>query len=105
MPAASATPTVAPRPSTRPDQRDYALSKFIQAKQAFQQHDLAMARKLIDQADAANPNQPAILNLRGEILTEQKEYELAEAAFRKAIETDPNFTTRNLATYIEETGS
>jgi lipoprotein NlpI len=64
-----------------------------------------MARKLIDQADAANPNQPAILNLRGEILTEQKEYELAEAAFRKAIETDPNFTTRNLATYIEETGS
>ena len=104
MPTITGTPTVASPPPTKPDQRDYALSKFIQAKQAFQQHDLAKARELIDQADAANPNQPAILNLRGEILTEQKEYELAEAAFRKAIEIDPNFydAKNNLANLLSK---
>jgi TonB family protein len=91
VPTVTGAPTVASPPSMRPDQRDYGLSRFIKAKQAFQQHDLAIARELIDQADSADANQPAILNLRGEILTEQKEYELAEAAFRKAIEIDPNF--------------
>jgi TonB family protein len=104
VPTVTAAPTVASPPSSRPDQRDYALSRFIQAKQAFQQHDLAVARALIDQADAADPNQPAILNLRGEILTEQKEYELAEAAFRKAIEIDPNFydAKNNLANLLSK---
>lgn len=96
--------TMPSSPSARPDQRDYALSKSIQAKQAFQQHDLTVARELIDQADAADPNQPAILNLRGEILTEQKEYELAEAAFIKAIEIDPNFydAKNNLANLLSK---
>jgi TonB family protein len=103
-PEISVAPTMPSSPSARPDQRDYALSKSIQAKQAFQQHDLTVARELIDQADAADPNQPAILNLRGEILTEQKEYELAEAAFRKAIEIDPNFydAKNNLANLLSK---
>ena len=49
-----------------------ALSSFEQAQQAVQQRDFAAARKFIDEADAADPNQAPILNLRGEILMEQK---------------------------------
>src|SRR5207249_10619478 len=41
--------------------------------------------------DQAGPNQPATLNLRGEILMEQKEFEEAEAAFKKAAKLDPKF--------------
>src|SRR5207249_2129267 len=61
-----------------------ARSKSEQAQQALRQRDFATARKLIDEADQAGPNQPATLNLRGEILMEQKEFEEAEAAFKKA---------------------
>src|SRR5207249_2053901 len=68
-----------------------ARSKFEQAQQALQQRDFATARKLIDEADQAEPNQSATLNLRGEILMEQKEFEEAEAAFKKAAKLDPKF--------------
>src|SRR6184192_2624812 len=68
-----------------------ARSKFEQAQQALRQRDFATARKLIDEADQAGPNQPATLNLRGEILMEQKEFEEAEAAFKKAAKLDPKF--------------
>src|SRR5438876_810740 len=68
-----------------------ARSKFEQAQQALQHRDFATARKLIDEADQAGPNQPATLNLRGEILMEQKEFEEAEAAFKKAAKLDPKF--------------
>src|ERR671935_578704 len=53
----------------------FARSRFEQAQQAFQQRDFATARKFIDEADTADPNQLATLNLRGEILIEQKEYD------------------------------
>lgn len=69
----------------------YARTKSGQAEQALQQRDLTAARKLVDEADAADPNQAAILNLRGEILLEQKEYEQAEAEFKKAIKVDAKF--------------
>src|SRR6266436_189509 len=68
-----------------------AHSKFEQAQQALRQRDLAAARKLIDEADQAEPNQPATLNLRGEILMEQKEFDGAEGAFKKAAKVDPKF--------------
>src|SRR6266446_4118768 len=68
-----------------------ALSSFEQAQQAAQQRDFATARKFIDEADAADPNQAPILNLRGEILMEQKEFDDAEAAFKKASKADPKF--------------
>src|SRR5438477_11756369 len=48
----------------------FARSRFEQAQQAFQQRDFVTARKFIDEADAADPNQTSILNLRGEILME-----------------------------------
>src|SRR6059058_3663073 len=41
-----------------------ARSKVEQAQQALQQRDFATARKLIDEADQAEPNQSATLNLR-----------------------------------------
>ena len=68
-----------------------ARSKFEQAQQALRQRDFATARKLVDEADQAQPNQPATLNLRGEILMEQKEFGEAEAAFKKAAKLDPKF--------------
>jgi Flp pilus assembly protein TadD len=66
-------------------------SKFEQAQQALRQRDFAVARKLVDEADQAQPNQPATLNLRGEILMEQKQFDEAEAAFKKAAKLDPKF--------------
>jgi Flp pilus assembly protein TadD len=68
-----------------------ARSKFEQAQQALRQRDFAAARKLVDEADQAQPNQAATLNLRGEILMEQKQFDEAEAAFKKAAKLDPKF--------------
>ena len=68
-----------------------ARSKFEQAQQALRQRDFATARKLVDEADQAQPNQATTLNLRGEILMEQKEFGEAEAAFKKAAKLDPKF--------------
>ncbi|TMP96960.1 MAG: tetratricopeptide repeat protein, partial [Verrucomicrobia bacterium] len=68
-----------------------ARSRFEQAQQALRQRDFATARKLIDEADQTEANQPATLNLRGEILMEQKEFDGAEAAFKKAAKLDPKF--------------
>ncbi|MEP7013873.1 MAG: tetratricopeptide repeat protein [Verrucomicrobiota bacterium] len=69
----------------------FARSRFEQAQQAFQQRDLTAARKFIDETDAAEPNQPTTLNLRGEILMEQKEFDDAEATLKKAAKIDPKF--------------
>ena len=69
----------------------FARSRVEQARQAYQQRDLVAARKFIDDADAADPNQPATLNLRGEILLEQKEFDQAEVEFKKALKADSKF--------------
>jgi Flp pilus assembly protein TadD len=68
-----------------------AAEKYDAAEQAFQQRDLTAARKLIEEADAANPGQAATINLRGEILLAQKDFDGAENAFKQAIKLDPNF--------------
>src|SRR5437667_5350253 len=67
----------------------FARSKFEQSQQAFRQRDFATALKLVDEADKADPNQPATLNLRGEILMQQGQFNDAEAAFKKAAKLDP----------------
>lgn len=69
----------------------FAKAKFDEAEQALQQRDLTAARKLIDEADAADPNQAPIYNLRGEILLEQKDYDQAENEFKKATKADPKY--------------
>src|SRR6266545_2433624 len=66
-----------------------ARSKFEQSQQAFRQRDFATALKLVDEADKADANQPATLNLRGEILMQQGKFDNAEAAFKKAAKLDP----------------
>src|SRR5690349_4394316 len=66
-----------------------ARSKFEQSRQAFRQRDFATALKLVDEADKADPNQPATLNLRGEILMQQGKFDDAETAFKKAAKLDP----------------
>src|SRR5438874_1858940 len=68
-----------------------AGEKFEAAEQAFQQRDLTAAKRLIDEADAADPNQPATINLRGEILLAQKDFDGAENAFKQAAKIDPKF--------------
>src|SRR5438067_8840998 len=69
----------------------FARSRVEQARQAYQQRDFVAARKFIDDADAAEPNQAATLNLRGEILLEQKQFDQAEAEFKKALKADSKF--------------
>src|SRR5438477_5126406 len=68
-----------------------AHSKFEQAQQALRQRDFGTAGKLVDEANQADPNQPTTLNLRGEILMEQKQFDEAEAAFKRAAKLDPKF--------------
>ncbi|HEV2841729.1 MAG TPA: tetratricopeptide repeat protein, partial [Chthoniobacterales bacterium] len=68
--------------------KSLATEKYEQAEQAFQQRDLTAARRLVDEADAADPNQPATINLRGEILLAQKDFDGAEAAFKQALKLD-----------------
>src|ERR1041385_4603112 len=53
----------------------FAKSRVEQARQAFQQRDLASALKFVDDADSADPNQAGIITLRGEILMEQKQFD------------------------------
>src|SRR5436853_5951827 len=60
----------------------FARSRLEQARQAYQQRDFATALKFVDEANTAEPNQPATLNLRGEILLEQKQFDQAEAEFK-----------------------
>src|SRR5437762_6154264 len=69
----------------------FARSRVEQARQAYQQRDFVAARKFIDDADAADPNQAATLNLRSEILLEQKQFDQAEAEFKKALKADSKF--------------
>src|SRR5205085_6387994 len=68
-----------------------AQEKFEAAEQAFQQRDYTAAKRLVDEADAADPNQPATINLRGEILLAQKDFDGAENAFKQAAKIDPKF--------------
>ena len=65
-----------------------ARSKFEQAQQALRQRDFAAALKLVDEADQADPNQAATINLRGEILMQQEQFDQAETAFKKAAKLD-----------------
>jgi len=66
-----------------------ARAKFEQAQQALRQRDLGAALKLVDEADQADPNQAATINLHGEILMQQEQFDQAEAAFKKAAKLDP----------------
>src|SRR3982750_1507513 len=69
----------------------FARSRFDQAQQALQQRDLDTARKFAEEADNADPHKAPILTLKGEILMEQKDFEGAENAFKKAAKVDPKF--------------
>jgi Flp pilus assembly protein TadD len=66
-----------------------ARTKFEQSQQAFRQRDFVSALRLVDEADKADANQPATLNLRGEILMQQGKFDDAESAFKKAAKLDP----------------
>jgi Flp pilus assembly protein TadD len=67
----------------------FARSKFEQSQQAFRQRDFASALKLVDEADKADPNQPATLNLRGEILMQQGKFDDARQRSKRQRKLDP----------------
>lgn len=71
--------------------RAFVKAKLDEAEEAFQKRDLASALKLLDEADSLEPNQPSHMNLRGEILMEQKDFDQAEDFFQKALKVDPKF--------------
>lgn len=71
--------------------KSFARSRVEQARQAYQQRDFASALKFVDEANTAEPNQASTLNLRGEILLEQKQFDQAEAEFKKALKADGKF--------------
>jgi len=73
----------------------FARSKFEQSQQAFRQRDFATALKLVDEADKVDANQPATLNLRGEILMQQGKFDDAETAFKRRRNWIRNFVMRN----------
>lgn len=66
-------------------------SKFEQAQQAYEQRDFIAAGKLAEEGDTAEPNQPSILNLRGEIKLEEQNYDEAESFFQRALKVDGKF--------------
>ncbi len=68
-----------------------AQANFERAERSFQQRDFPAALKLLDLADEGVPNQAASLNLRGEILMEDKKLDEAEEAFRQSFAADPKF--------------
>jgi tetratricopeptide (TPR) repeat protein len=68
-----------------------AQSLLEQAQQAYEQRDFDRAAKLAEQADTTQPDQPAVLNLRGEILLENGKFKEAEEFFSKALKIDSKF--------------
>ena len=88
---ARASMTVTSAAERTEQSKAFARSRFDQAQQALQQHDFENARKYVEESDAADPNQAATANLRGEILMEQKDYAGAEAAFKKALKINPKY--------------
>ena len=56
-----------------------------------QRADYAGTINLLDEADATQPNQPDALNLRGLTYSKEKDYPKAEAAFKRAIQAEPQF--------------
>src|SRR5437867_7062888 len=92
-PAGAARPSLPLMTAAERAEKTKAMSRsrFEQAQQALRQRDFATALKLVGEADQADRNQPATLNLRGEIVMQQQQFDQAEAAFKKAAKLDPKF--------------
>ncbi|MGH8095269.1 MAG: tetratricopeptide repeat protein [Chthoniobacterales bacterium] len=73
------------------DRVAHAQAAFEKAARAFRQRDFEGALKLLDEVDAAAPNQAVSYNLHGEIFLEEGKEKEAEAAFRNALVADPQF--------------
>jgi len=66
-----------------------AQAALGKAKRAFRAGDFERAAELLDEVEAAMPNQAITYNLRGEILLAQGKEAEAESAFRNALVADP----------------
>ena len=66
-----------------------AQAAFGKAQRALHAGDFERAGQLLDEVEAAMPNQAITYNLRGDILLEQGKEGEAESAFRNALVADP----------------
>lgn len=66
--------------------------KYQEAAQAFANNNLEEALRFLDEADELEPNVGHGFNLRGAIFTRKRDFDQAEAHFRKALELDPELT-------------
>ena len=66
-----------------------AQADLARAERAYRRRDLEGAWQLLDQVDAAAPNQAVTYNLRGEILLDEGKTDEAETALRNALAADP----------------
>ena len=58
---------------------------------SFRKGDYPTALEQLNNADAVKSSNPDSLNLRGLVLSRQRNYEQAEASFKKAAQLDPSF--------------
>ncbi len=65
--------------------------KFVDAILAFKQKDLSNSEKLLNEAEAIQPDTIVAINLRGAIKLERGETSAARELFQRAVERDPGF--------------
>jgi tetratricopeptide (TPR) repeat protein len=86
------TPGLGQQPKINPSAREKSQNSALdRATAAFNAGKYQEAEKLLDAAQRENPKQPAILNLRGAILTKQKAYDQAEEQYNAALALDPKY--------------
>lgn len=68
-----------------------ANESFQLAQRAFQRGDSATALQYLRQAEQVNPDAPDIPYLEGEIYRHQGDFKLAQEAYTKSLQIDPNF--------------
>ncbi len=85
--------TIQPGQTTSVNLRSQIFKHYYEAAYAAykQRSDYNGALTQLDEAEATQPNQPDALNLRGLTFSKLKDYEHAEAAFKRAITADPQF--------------
>ena len=74
------------------DLRSLIFKAYYEASYvSFRKGDYPTALEQLNNADGVKANNPDSLNLRGLVLSRQRNYEQAEAAFKKAAQLDPSF--------------
>ncbi|MGD4031212.1 tetratricopeptide repeat protein, partial [Xanthomonas citri pv. citri] len=83
---------IQPGQKSSTDLRDLIFKGYYEgAYVSFRKGDYPTALEQLTNADGVKPNNPDAFNLRGLVFSRQRNYEQAEASFRKASQLDPTF--------------